>query len=291
MNGPHRVFDGWVGAGTGANYCNLCSCHKGKLACRKKVCGWSHGLRKNGQECSHTFCTFGYTAESPNEKVMNIVHHHLEEHGVNSHCNYNKHEDKCSCHCWTSEADYLDPDPNPREAAGSYLNGRQPHHTNQQPRNNFVRPIGYESGKHWHHLHDSTDRAYELTVEEARNARDAIHAEALGTRAFQKGHRKQFGLRSHGEVIIPLGGAAGIAWAKAELARKAAIEEAANPKPTASQVHDFFADKTSSEPTFQEALDQVRSSEAQETLRNKYVRTGPLTRETQASGRERGRYM
>merc|ERR1711939_1137078 len=54
-NGPHSVEHGWLGAGHGDEYCNLCSCMHGVLKCQAKQCG---RRQMNGHVCSHTFCTF-----------------------------------------------------------------------------------------------------------------------------------------------------------------------------------------------------------------------------------------
>lgn len=258
MNGPHRVFDGWMGAGYGANFCNLCSCQGGVLACRKKVCA-SH--ENNGKQCSHTFCTFSYTSESPHEKVMNIIHHHLEAHGVHHHCNYNLYTSACSCHCWTGALDYHESQDLPSGAAGFF-------HKIKAPRYNYARPLAYESNDHWHHWHDRDDRVYELTAAQAEQANADAAAEKMRALAKQKALDKRFGV-----ATVRVAGSAGyLAWHKseqqrlraseksqkrAELDRKAAYEENWQ-----EQVDNFFADKDSSEPSYAEALAEVQASEA-----------------------------
>merc|ERR1719443_1850054 len=99
-NGPHSVSHGWTGAGHGANYCNLCRCHLGKLACTAKACG---APERNGWVCSHTFCVFGPTASTHGEDVMRVLHHHQERHGVQHHCAVEEKTGACACHCFTDE--------------------------------------------------------------------------------------------------------------------------------------------------------------------------------------------
>lgn len=256
-----------MGAGYGANFCNLCSCQRGALSCRKKVCA---DQENNGKQCSHTFCTFGYTSESPREKVMNIVHHHLEAHGVHHHCNYNLFTSACSCHCWTGELDYHEhsgriakPSPDlPEGAAGFY-------HKIKAPRYDYARPLAYESSDHWHHWHHKDDRVHELTAAQAEQANAAAAAEKMRAIAKQKGIDKRFGLAA----VRVAGGAGDLAWHKSELQRIRASEKSQKQqaelarnteyeKNWQDQVTSFFADKGSSEPSYAEALAEVRASEA-----------------------------
>jgi len=189
MNGPNRVFDGWVGAGYGQNYCNLCTCQRGELSCRKKTCAdnWN-----NGKQCSHTFCTFGLTAESPTEKVINIVHHHLEAHGVHHHCNYNRFVDKCMCHCWTGALDYV-------ENSGLVTNPHAPHgaagffHTSIVPRHDYARPLAYENGEHWDHHHDKHDHVHEVSDKEAQKLTATAAYEKQDVKAKKAAWQKKWG--------------------------------------------------------------------------------------------------
>jgi len=101
QNGFNTVQDGWIGAGFGSNYCNLCTCDYGSLRCSKKDC---NEMSKKVL-CSHTKCNFTYSATHQGFLIQ-VQSHHLERHGKHHNCAMKPGEHwspdspgVCECYC------------------------------------------------------------------------------------------------------------------------------------------------------------------------------------------------
>jgi pimeloyl-ACP methyl ester carboxylesterase len=105
---PH----GWLGAGTGDNYCNLCDCSSGSYECQKKRCA---PVRNKQGTCSHVSCHWRdgkmpkrvrlITGRLDTEgglrfhTVINVRHSSAEAAGTHQNCAANKDQMTCACSC------------------------------------------------------------------------------------------------------------------------------------------------------------------------------------------------
>lgn len=105
---PH----GWLGAGTGDNYCNLCDCSNGSYECQKKRCA---PVRNKQGACSHVSCHWRdgkmpkrvrlITGRLDTEgglrfhTVINVRHSSAETAGTHQNCAANKGQMTCACSC------------------------------------------------------------------------------------------------------------------------------------------------------------------------------------------------